>query len=158
MLHEIGHAFGLEDLGSDPDPLQGGENYPQGVMWGEMQAVTNNPCPDKTVQDVDHCYFCKLYCPQNCLTLGAPLPPGDTSMSISVFPNPATLSFTVMYTSAALHSSLVIEDIMGRPIESLKLAGSEGSLTISRKQLPAGAYIVKLQGDQYFVVRLLIIQ
>jgi hypothetical protein len=155
MLHEIGHAFGLQDLYDDPRGA--GKNYSQGVMWGENSSDEGG-CPEKGLQDVDICYFCKLYCPENCETLGAPLPPDDTSMSISLFPNPATLSFTVLYKSAEPYSSLVIEDIMGRPVEHQKLPGSEGSLMVSRKKLPAGAYIIKLQGEQHFVVKLLIIQ
>jgi Secretion system C-terminal sorting domain len=164
MLHEIGHAFGLQDLSTDPgypggQPGTGtGASYPQSVMWGEINA-SQTTCPDATTSDdADQCYFCKLYCPGNCETLGAPLPPDDISMKISVFPNPATSTFTVMYKSAEPYSSLVIEDITGRKISSEKLMGSEGSLTISRDKLPSGAYIVKLQGSEHFVVRLLIIQ
>jgi hypothetical protein len=161
LLHEIGHAFGLEDLGSDPgyNGVPGtGENYPQGVMWGELQPVVTNPCPDKTLQDVDQCYFCKLYCPSNCATLGAPLPPGDTSMSFSVFPNPATVSFTVMYKSLEPYSSLSIEDIMGRKILQQNLTESEGSILETSDKLPAGAYIIRLQGSEHFVLKMLIIQ
>jgi hypothetical protein len=156
ILHELGHAFGLDDLRSK---ASGGQNYPWGVMWGELDDGQLG-CPDKQLQDIDQCYFCKLYCPDfgACQSLSAPLPVGDTSMSIAVFPNPATSSFTIVYKTQSEHPRLLIEDINGRTIKKENLSGNAGSLDVKRDQLPAGAYILKLQAGSYFIVRLLILQ
>ncbi|MDP4232225.1 MAG: zinc-dependent metalloprotease [Bacteroidota bacterium] len=154
LLHELGHAFGLDDLQNDAS----GSRFSISVMWGDINAGKAGCNGFQGLQDIDKCYFCKLYCPANCEDLGTPLAPGDSSMSLSVFPNPATNSFTLNYRTDAVHPRIVIQDIQGRPVRSSKLDLAEGSMTLNRDNIPAGAYILKLEGPAHYVVKMLIIQ
>lgn len=152
LLHEIGHTFGLMDLGSTGAP-----SWMSGsVMWGTI----NPGCPGpETLTCVDECYFTRLYCPdQQPCALDGVSQAYNPNLSLSVYPNPANGQVTIDYKSSVGPVTLILYSILGTEITFHELRSSVGSDTWSLKDLNAGAYILKAVSPEGFIQRLLIVK
>ena len=80
----------------------------------------------------------------------------DGNCDLRLFPNPANATVTVSFTGIAGEATIEIVDISGKCVSSLRTLNSE--LKIDLSQFAAGAYFVRVTGEQATAVRRLIVK
>lgn len=71
----------------------------------------------------------------------------DDKNRIAVFPNPATDKVTVSYSVLASATLLRLATIDGKIVKEIKLAAGTSQLNMSVEELPKGAYIISITGE-----------
>jgi len=138
MQHELGHSFGLEDLKNSPC-----NQDPTDLMFGHVSSGCNGKPIGWSSRDV--CYFCLLYCPQNCDEVASVRARAEQSDLFRIKPNPATENLTIHVLREVLYGSVQIVDLLGRnviPPQSFRSYDQNISLDI--KFLEAGTYYVRV--------------
>jgi hypothetical protein len=73
---------------------------------------------------------------------------GEASLDLNVYPNPSTGTFTVEIPQTNSGSIVMVSDVLGRPVETKILPGSNAqSVVFSLEHLPAGNYVVRVNAD-----------
>ncbi|MBL4754869.1 MAG: T9SS type A sorting domain-containing protein [Flavobacteriales bacterium] len=119
------------------------------ITAGFFAPRTASPCSDTGTQDIwvlklDSCGCAYVGCDSLCQQLvGIKEITGKTSLTLKIYPNPASSMATIEIGELPTEATLSIYDITGRELKSYAIQ-NQSTLTINTKELGSGLYFLRL--------------
>jgi hypothetical protein len=85
----------------------------------------------------------------------------EVPQSLSLYPNPATISVNVQYDLNEESAKVIFYNVMGTAVHRQDLAGKKGTIAIETRNWPSGVYTAKIigrNGENFGVSKLVIVK
>ena len=90
--------------------------------------------------------------------LGIPGEPDEHSWDVTVYPNPASSSVTILFPSGANGiTTISLADARGTRVKSVVVKGEAGSVKLDVSGLQSGLYLLSAQSEDHYITKKLII-
>ena len=128
---------GVSGFSGDGGPAKDAKlSWPQGIAI--------DTCGNVFVADNNNARIRKIALNPDCLPMAVPEVTGNTGTTQTIYPNPATATVTINAGEAIAHIS--INNAVGQQVLELHPSGSKKSVETNVQHLPAGIYVVMVNG------------